>query len=80
MPRRRLGSILRTEKRLETQIHPFVQTRMKFSGILYGIFLTTIVFLIDMCVNKATILSQSEMDSRREEAADAIPYPRDREA
>lgn len=44
--------IFRDENWLEKQNHPFVSMRLKFSGMLYGVFLATIVLLVDMCINK----------------------------
>jgi hypothetical protein len=65
-------SILSTEKRLVEHDHPFAHTRMKLSGILYGLFVANIVFLVDICINKATLISQSQIENRRKEAADAF--------
>lgn len=41
--------IIRTEMRLEREDHPFVPTRLRFPGILYGLFVATIALLADAC-------------------------------
>ncbi|KAK0636626.1 hypothetical protein B0T17DRAFT_613333 [Bombardia bombarda] len=39
--------IVKNELRLEKEAHPFVQTRLKFPGILYGVFMASIVLMMD---------------------------------
>lgn len=43
--------LIRAEAQLENAQHPFVRIRLRLSGILYGVFMASIVLLIDACVN-----------------------------
>ncbi|KAH6682246.1 hypothetical protein F5X68DRAFT_24635 [Plectosphaerella plurivora] len=43
--------ILRAEQQLLRSRHPFVQTRGRLSAILHGVFMASIVLLMDACVN-----------------------------
>lgn len=42
--------IIRAEQQLENTRHPFVQTRMRLSVILHGVFMASIVILMDACL------------------------------
>ncbi|PWY82923.1 hypothetical protein BO70DRAFT_336004 [Aspergillus heteromorphus CBS 117.55] len=43
--------IIRTEIYLERTGHPFVLIRQRLSGLLYGVFMATIVLLMDACIH-----------------------------
>ncbi|KAK3687555.1 hypothetical protein B0T22DRAFT_405289 [Podospora appendiculata] len=55
--------IIQIEVQLERENHPFVLSRLKVSGILYGVFMASIVLLMDVCVAAS---QQHEMPDRRE--------------
>lgn len=55
--------IIRAERQLERTKHAFVQTRLRLSVILHGIFMATIVLLMDTCVYGNTAQRESvELD------------------
>ncbi|OGM48076.1 hypothetical protein ABOM_002894 [Aspergillus bombycis] len=43
--------LIRAEAQLERAQHSFVQIRLRLSAILYGVFMASIVLLMDACVN-----------------------------
>ena len=59
--------IIRTERLLEKEDLPFVLIRLKFSGVLYCVFMATMVLLLDICLNK----DAESGEERKAEAADA---------
>lgn len=61
--------IIRAEAQLERAQHPFVLIRLRLSAILYGVFMASIVLLMDACVNGTGSL-QDEI--RRGEVAEAL--------
>ncbi|KAE8383478.1 hypothetical protein BDV26DRAFT_251807 [Aspergillus bertholletiae] len=43
--------LIRAEAQLERAQHPFVQIRLRLSAILHGVFMASIVLLMDACIN-----------------------------
>jgi hypothetical protein len=62
--------IMRVERQLERTKHAFVQTRLRLSVILHGIFMATIVLLMDVCVYGSG--SQREPLELDDEVQDAL--------
>lgn len=58
--------IIRAERQLEGTKHAFVQTRLRLSVILHGIFMATIVLLMDACVYGS--MAQREEDGEVQDA------------
>ncbi|KAK3324192.1 hypothetical protein B0T19DRAFT_224628 [Cercophora scortea] len=58
--------IIQIEVQLERENHPFVLSRLKVSGILYGVFMASIVLLMDVCVAASQHQNQHEVPDRRE--------------
>ena len=60
--------IIQAELQLEKESLPFVHIRLKFSGLLYEVFMASIVLLLDMCLNKTA----EQQEARRVEVAEAF--------
>ena len=45
--------IVEIEMRLDTEAHPFASSRLKFACTLYGLFMASIVLLMDTCANES---------------------------
>lgn len=58
--------IIRAERQLEGTQHVFVQTRLRLSVILHGVFMASIVLLMDACVNGTTRLDSSLSDELKD--------------
>jgi hypothetical protein len=65
-------TILQVEKWLQKEDNAFIIIRCKFSGTLYGVFLASIVLLIDFCVNRSQFKSESQIEDRHQELAEAF--------
>ncbi|KAK4505913.1 hypothetical protein PRZ48_003878 [Zasmidium cellare] len=54
-------SIIRAELMLIRSDHPFVRIRLRLTGMLYSVFMASIVLLMDLCLNRETEIQQSDM-------------------
>lgn len=61
--------ILRAERQLVRTRHPFVQTRARLAAILHGVFMASIVLLMDACVNGSAAWDQG---AARDEVTEAL--------
>ncbi|KAH8805494.1 hypothetical protein F5884DRAFT_708950 [Xylogone sp. PMI_703] len=61
--------LIRAELQLERAQHPFVLIRLRLSAMLYGVFLASIVLLMDAYINGAGLL---EDEIRHGDAAEAL--------
>ncbi|KAF2826049.1 hypothetical protein CC86DRAFT_383004 [Ophiobolus disseminans] len=50
--------IIRAESQLLQSGHPFIQIRLRLAAILYGIFMASIVLLMDACLHRPATLEQ----------------------
>jgi hypothetical protein len=63
--------ILRAERQLLRTRHPFVQTRARLAAILHGVFMASIVLLMDACVNGGEGLDGGEVSEALSVVEDA---------
>jgi hypothetical protein len=66
--------IIRGESQLLRSQHSFVQIRLRFAAILYGIFMASIVLLMDACLHRPALL---ESEISEGDLADAFRMIRD---
>jgi hypothetical protein len=66
--------IIRAEQQLLVSCHPFVRVRLRLAGILYSVFMASIVLLMDACVHRPSSL---RCELQNGEVADALAILKD---